>query len=356
MRPPPTLVRRAMIDPIWPPLATALAVLCLLVATVSAVAAPLTPRRRLLRLALLGAVYLTLDAGMVVCCALLCLRHPRGRRGDQARWSRRHHQLLRAALVVLLAAARRLVGFRVEVQEPPDQHRVSGSPLLVLARHGGPGDSFALVEMLMSRYRRRLAIVLTERLRWDPGLDIVLSRLQSCFVRPGHRDAILARLTRLAQDMTADDAILLFPEGGNWTPGRHSRAIARLTVAGRRRAAAAAASNPNVLPPHPGGVLACLAGRPDLNVAVVAHTGLEHLVSPLSIWRALPVREPMLVRWWYELAAALPRGASGQRDWLRRQWAMVDAWIGARKTAQEVPAETTDEPVPKYLAGSAADS
>lgn len=333
MRPPPTAVRRTLIDPMWPLVATALAVVFLLVAAISAIAAPLTRRRRLLRLALLAALYLSLDAGLVVCCAVLWIRHPVSARRDQVRWYRVHHALLRAALGLLLTAARQLLGFRIEVEEPPDQQRVSGRPLLVLARHGGPGDSFALVEMLTSRYGRRLTIVLTERLRWDPGLDVMLSRLPSCFVRRGNRDAITGRLTQLVQDMTGDDAILLFPEGGNWTPGRHQRVIARLAGAGRRRAAADAASNQHVLPPHPAGVLACLAGRRDLNVAVVAHTGLEHLVNPLSIWRALPVAEPMVVRWWYELAAALPRGTAGRRSWLRLQWAIVDAWIDARKAA-----------------------
>jgi 1-acyl-sn-glycerol-3-phosphate acyltransferase len=240
------------------------------------------------------------------------------------------------SLSVLLAAARRLLGFRVEVQEPPDQERISGHPLLVLARHGGPGDSFALVEMLMSRYGRRPAIVLTERLRWDPGMDVVLGRLPSCFVGTGRRDAVIARLTELAAGMDGNDAILMFPEGGNWTPGRHRRAIARLKGARRWRAAADAASNPHVLPPHATGVLACLAGRGDLNVAVVAHTGLEDLVGPVSIWRAVPVSEPMVVRWWYEPARELPRGAARRRDWLRLQWTIVDSWIDARKATRMV--------------------
>ena len=353
MRPPPTAIRRAVIDPVWPAIAAAAALIFILVAAVSSLAAPLTRRRRLLRFALLGALYLTLDSFLVVCCAALWLRYPLARRRDPATWSSRHEKLLRKSLAVLLSAARRLLGFRVEVQEPPDQDRISGVPLLVLARHGGPGDSFALVEMLMSRYGRRPAIVLTERLRWDPGLDVVLGRLPSCFVRSGNRDAIVARLTELAAGMDDNDAILMFPEGGNWTPGRHRRAIARLTGAGRWRAAADAASNPNVLPPHAAGVLACLAGRGDLNVAVVAHTGLEHLVSAASIWRAVPVSEPMLVRWWYEPAMALPRGAARRRDWLRLQWTIVDLWIDSRKATRTprrqgrvpAPAETAADPV-----------
>jgi 1-acyl-sn-glycerol-3-phosphate acyltransferase len=364
MRPPPTIIRRAVIDPAWPPVAAAMALVLLLVAGVSALAAPLTRRRRLLRFALLGALYLILDANLVVRCAVLWLRHPVASRRDPARWSEQHEKLLRGSLALLLGAARRLLGFRVEIQEPPNQDRISGQPLLVLARHGGPGDSFALVEMLMSRYRRRPAIVLTERLRWDPGMDVLLGRLPSCFVRPGRRDAILARLAEMARDMDRDDAILLFPEGGNWTPMRHRRVIARLTGAGRRRDAADAASNPNVLPPRAAGMLACLGSRGDLNVAVVAHTGLEDLVGPRSIWRAVPVTEPMLVRWWYEPVRELPRGAARRRDWLRLQWAIVDSWIDARKAARKprlrgrvaTDAESASDSVPDALAGSNADS
>jgi 1-acyl-sn-glycerol-3-phosphate acyltransferase len=364
MRPPPTVIRRAVLDPVWPSIAAAMALVLLLVAAVSALAAPLTRRRRLLRFALLGALYLILDASLVVCCAALWLRDPLAGHRDPARWSRRHEALLRTSLALLLAAARRLLGFRVEVQEPPDQDGISGHPLLVLARHGGPGDSFALVEMLMSRYRRRPAIVLTERLRWDPGMDLLLGRLPSCFVRRGGGPAAATRLTEMARDMDCDDAILLFPEGGNWTPGRHRRVIARLTRAGRRSDAADAASNKHVLPPRAGGVLACLAGRGDLNVAVVAHTGLDDLVGPMSIWRAVPVSEPMVVRWWYEPGKALPRGAASRRDWLRLQWAIVDSWIDARKAARKprlrgrvaTQAEPASDSVADALAGSNADS
>jgi 1-acyl-sn-glycerol-3-phosphate acyltransferase len=356
VRPPPTAVRRALIDPLWPPAAAILALVFLLVAAVSAIAAPVTKRRRALRFALLFALYLIMDAVLVIWSAALWLRSPLPSRRDPATWSRRHEALLRRSLAVLLGAARRLLGFRVEVEEPPDLGRLSGHPLLVLARHGGPGDSFALVEMLMSRYGRRPTIVLTERLRWDPGLDVVLSRLPSCFVRRGCRDSVTARLTELARDMDPGDAILMFPEGGNWTPGRHRRAIARLTGAGRRRAAADAASNPNVLPPHAAGVLACLAGRSDLNVAVVAHTGLDDLVSAGAIWRAVPVSEPMMIRWWYEPARELPRSAARRRDWLRLQWAIVDSWIDARKAARTVRPEGRGPAQAATEAGVVADT
>lgn len=180
-------------DPLWPVLAALLAAIFLLVAAAGAIAAPLTRHRRLLRLGLFGALYLVLDATLVLCCAGLWLRHPWPGRRDADDWSRAHQTLLRRALALLVAAARPAFGFRVEVQEPPGSYRISGLPLLVLSRHGGPGDSFALVEMLMSRYRRRPAIVLKETLRWDPGLDILLGRLPSCFVRRGDSVRVVSR-------------------------------------------------------------------------------------------------------------------------------------------------------------------
>ncbi len=336
MRPPPTLLRRAVLDPVWLPLATATAVLLLTTAAVAAVAAPLTRRRRLLRLALFGALYLAIDAGLVAGCAALWLRYPVAVLRDQARWSRLHRGLLRRALSVLVAAAGPLLGFRVEVQEPPDTELIAGSPLLVLARHGGPGDSFALVHLLMSRYQRRPLIAAKEALRWDPGLDVMLGRLPCCFIRQGNGARMASRLTELARSMDGDDAILLFPEGGNWTPRRHRHAIVRLRRAGRKQAAADAESNPNVLPPRSPGVLACLAGRPELGVAVVAHTGLEDLVNAARIWRALPLTSrPMTVRWWYEPAGTVPEADVDRRAWLRLHWAIVDSWIDARKAARD---------------------
>jgi 1-acyl-sn-glycerol-3-phosphate acyltransferase len=338
MRLPPAVIRRAVLDPIWVPLALGLAVVFLTLAAIATLILPRSRHRRLPRLCLFGALYLTVNAGMVLCCAALWLRYPVPGRRDQTRWSGLHVGLLERALSLLVAAARPLLGFRVEVQEPPDSHLIIGRPLLLLARHGGPGDSFALVQLLLSRYRRRPAIVLKETLRWDPGLDVLLGRLPSCFIRRGDRSKAPERLAALARAMRTDDAILLFPEGGNWTPGRHSRAIARLLHAGRRQAAADAAENRNVLPPQPTGMLACLSGRPDLTIAVAAHTGLEDLVSPALIWRALPVTaRPMIVRWWFQAGRSLPGTQDGRRDWLRLQWALVDAWIDARKAARSRP-------------------
>ena len=51
-------------------------------------------------------------------------------------------------------------------------------------------------------------------------------------------------------------ALVVFPEGGNWTPYRGQRAIDRLRRGGRPDLAERAATMPNVLPPHGSGTLA----------------------------------------------------------------------------------------------------
>jgi predicted acylesterase/phospholipase RssA len=55
-------------------------------------------------------------------------------------------------------------------------------PVLVLARHGGPGDSFALVHLLLTRYHRGVRIVLKDILQIDPLIDLLLNRLGCCFL------------------------------------------------------------------------------------------------------------------------------------------------------------------------------
>lgn len=355
MRPPPVAVRRSVIDPVWIPIAAVLVVMLLLTAGIGLVGAPLDRRLRVTRLALFAALYLALNAGLVLCCMALWLRHPiRSRRSDW-RWSRAHEGLLRWALSLLVAAARPLLGFAVEVREPPEGRLIAGRRLLVLARHGGPGDSFALLNLLMSRYGRRPAIVAKQTLRWDPGLDVLLGRLPCCFVDRGKGGRAPGQLAELARTMRLDDAILLFPEGGNWTPHRHRLAIARLRRAGRRHAAADAAENRHVLPPQQAGLLSCLAGQPNLDVMLVAHTGLDDIVSPRLAWRAVPVSAtPMIVRWWHEAAADLPDTDDDRKQWLRLQWAIVDAWIDSRKAATGRGQLAADVPVADALPGPAA--
>ncbi|MGH9114414.1 MAG: 1-acyl-sn-glycerol-3-phosphate acyltransferase [Acidimicrobiales bacterium] len=326
---PPRPARRALL-PLAIAVELALGIIFAVVAGVCCLAWPVTPRRRAARVAAFGALYLAVEAVTLLACGWYWLRMA-ARRRHPSWWIEVHAALLHRILTVLLGASRVLFGFRMELIEPLCTEVLDGDrPVLVLARHGGPGDSFALVEMLLGRYRRRPRIVVKELLALDPALDVILSRLGCVFVRRGDGKAIVAALSGIASCLEGRDAILLFPEGGNWTPSRRERAIDRLRGRGDRRGAEVAEQLEHLLPPRPAGVLACLAGRPGVDVVCVVHTGLEALVTPAQIWAHIPFDLPMTVSWWPARARPPLPGCDGGEEWLFGEWIAMDGWIGAQ--------------------------
>lgn len=345
VKPPPRLVRRTIIDPLFVPFAIALAATFALIVIVTALIAPLTPRRRVLRLAALALTYLCLDVALMVAGLALWLRSPLARRRDGQRWVEVHARLLQWALRAVLRAAHRLMGFETTVDPECEVPPFDGRPIVVLARHGGPGDSFALVWLLLERWKRIPRVVLKDALTWDPGLDVVLTRMSGCFLSPGSDSQDNVRcVVEHADGLSGNDAMLLFPEGGNWTPERHRRAVRRLRRAHRWRAARLAADRTHVLPPRPAGAAATLTSRPDLDVVVVAHAGLDHLTTVRAVWNAIPVATPMRVHWWVEPAGRIPTTESGITEWLDKQWSLVEDWVADDITLRDrVEAETVTQ-------------
>jgi 1-acyl-sn-glycerol-3-phosphate acyltransferase len=297
------------------------------------VTAPLTSRRRALRLSAFALSYVLVELASLTAAAFLWVRHAgphRARPDRRQRWVNANERLLGWALGRVLRAGQRTLGFEVLVVESSDTTALSGpDPVLVLARHGGPGDSFALVHLLLTRYHRGVRIVLKDILQVDPLIDVLLNRLDCCFLPSpsGEGGDMTARLAAMAHRLGPGEALLLFPEGGNWTPHRRQRAINRLRRDRKAEAARAATLMTNVLPPRPGGVLACLDARPDLRVVVVAHAGLDRIVSARQVWEHLPITTPMKVRAWP--TADVPAGDEARLAWLTLEWAVVDEWVDA---------------------------
>ncbi|WP_196780948.1 lysophospholipid acyltransferase family protein [Nocardioides sambongensis] len=130
---------------------------------------------------------------------------------------------------------------------------------------------------------------------------------------------------------------MLFPEGGNVTASRRARRIDSLRESGLDDLADRAAAMPHVMAPHAGGFATALEalesrGRAGA-VLVVAHTGLERLVTVRDIWRELPMDKTIVLGGWVTPIADLPPDPEQRAGWLFDQWGLVDAWIQQRTPA-----------------------
>jgi 1-acyl-sn-glycerol-3-phosphate acyltransferase len=199
-------------------------------------------------------------------------------------------------------------------------------PLIVLSRHAGPGDSLLLVHALLSQgFRPR--IVLRASLQWVPALDVILNRLPNHFVQEAAAGATSGAIGALADGMTAGDALVLFPEGRNFTPHRRTTSIARLEELGRHEDAERAREMRHVLVPRLGGTSAAVSAAPTADVIFVAHTGLEDLSSVVDLYRGVPMDASIRVKLWRVPAADVPQHQEDASAWIHDWWRRIDAWI-----------------------------
>lgn len=139
--------------------------------------------------------------------------------------------------------------------------------------------------------------------------------------------------------MHDDSVLIIFPEGGNWTPKRWERAIESLHEHGRHHRADQAARMANVLPPKAAGAAAALHARSDLTVVFVVHVGLGDLHSLGEIWRNVPLRRQVQATYWSVPSDELPSDATEVSSWLFDQWATLDTWISEHRSSVFPPTD-----------------
>jgi 1-acyl-sn-glycerol-3-phosphate acyltransferase len=359
---PPRLVRRIVLAPLAIVVAVAVIVLSPLLALLTLVVSLIgrarrrthPPSLRGLRVLAFAIIWLAAEASALFMCLGLWIASGFGGRLRTEPYQTRHYAVMRWFLDQIFAGAERTFGLRVEVDEPdPDAGERAARlarPVIVLSRHAGPGDSFLLVHQLLSVYGRRPRIVMKATMQLDPGVDVVTNRLPNVFIKPRQvgEKLFTEQIERLASGLDQAGALVIFPEGGNWTPGRWQRGIRRLERAGRRDLAARARQMPNLLPPRPGGALAAIAACPEADVIFVAHAGLDRLVSVGDVWRSLPIGAIVRAKWWRVPVGEVPRSADheAQVQWLYEWWKRIDAWISQNRP---------EEPEGLQTGGSGAD-
>jgi 1-acyl-sn-glycerol-3-phosphate acyltransferase len=289
-------------------------------------------RWRALRLLWMLVVYVSVESILLVVLLGLWLASGFGRRIRTPYFEGIHYDLVQGLMWVVFNEARRVLALRIETRGPsPDAH--PGTPLIVACRHAGPGDSFTLIHALMDWYHREPRVVLKDTMAWDPVIDVVLSRIPARFIKtnPGKGQDYESQIADLARGLDANDAFVIFPEGGNFTPERRRRGIERLRGRGLERMADRAAKMTNVLAPRPGGFLAALDAAPEADVVLVAHTGLDHVLTVRDVWRELPMDKVIVMRWWQVPREEIPAEREAQIEWLFGWWETIDAWIAENR-------------------------
>lgn len=295
----------------------------------AAALSPVLPGRwRALRLLWLAVVYLTFEALLLVVLLGLWLASGFGWRIRSPYFAGIHYDLVQGTLIVFFREARRVLALRIRT-DGPHPSRVPDGPVLVMCRHAGPGDSFILMYALLHWYTREPRVVLKNTLAWDPAIDVILNRVPARFISPDPAagEDLESQIAALATGLDVNDAFVIFPEGGNFTPERRDRAIARLRKLGLERMAVRAEEMTHVLAPRPGGVLAALEAAPDADVLMVAHTGLDHMLTIADVWRELPMDKQITMRWWHVSRAEIPADRDERIDWLYGWWERIDDWI-----------------------------
>ena len=329
-RPPPYLVRRLVLGPLL--VAGAVAALLALPVwlVVAAFASRFIPGRwRPLRVAWFLFVYVAIEALMLIVLFVVWVVSGFGWRIRAAAFQQFHYRLAAWWLRRVMGSARRTFNLVIEAENELAEG-TPGRPILVFSRHAGPGDSFLLIDGLLNGLGRRPRIILKDLLQLDPCIDVTLNRLPNRFIPSSGRagDAVVESISSLAAGMGPEGALVLFPEGGNFTERRKLRAIDKLDEIGRPGLADRAREFDHLLPPKPTGVATAIAAAPTADIVFVGHVGLEKLATARDLWRGIPMDSHVTSRLWTVAAEEVPPPPDLE-VWLYDQWQEIDDWIGA---------------------------
>ena len=328
---PPKLVRRLIIAPLVVAVEAIVVLLSPLLFLIAVLASPFTGGWRPVRALAIVLAGTTRHMVAIVACLGLWIASGFGRTIRSDRMQHAHYALMRwfvkGLYDTIVAVA------HVEVQ--PVDSDTGGAvlsehdrPVLLLGRHAGEGDTLLVIYELLCPHRRGPSIVMHERLRLDPLTDVLGERLPNRFVDPRGGDTE-RDIAELASTLGDDTALVIFPEGRNFSAAHRKRAIDRLTEAGHTQQADAAHKMQRVSAPRPGGALAAIDAAPRADVVILGHAGFPTGLK--DIWRQLPERQVIEVRLWHESADAIPDDRDAQIEWLYGWWETLDAWVSERE-------------------------
>ncbi len=342
---PPTPIRRPLTVSVWLVLSVIALVLSPLLLALAAIVGALTRRPQPMLLARLVVAYFARELGVLVACGMLWLASGFGFRMRSRRFQLLHYRLLRWFVHGLAKKALTLLDVDVVSEASDEAARAleADRPLLFFSRHAGPGDAALLVDLLITRYNRYPSVVFKDTLAIDPSVDLIGHRLPHAVLDTSDLAECEARIQEVTANLGPRGVLLLFPEGGNFTPDRRQKALPKLWRKGLWHEAKMASEMSHVLPPHPAGVLAALRGNPDADVIFGVHTGLGLAAFPRELWRHPPIGATLTERMWFESAAARPNDPDEQIAWLYAWWKRLDEWIEQQPSESQAQSPLTDK-------------
>jgi 1-acyl-sn-glycerol-3-phosphate acyltransferase len=330
-RVPPALVRRAVLAPLVVALDALVLLASPLLLLVAALLSPLFGGARPLRVTVIVVVYAWRHLEAVLALFGLWLRSGFGRRLGTDEMQAAHYDVLRRFVAGLYRAIVRVARVEVTTEESEAAYEAlssPGRPVVLLGRHAGEGDTLLVIHELLCRHDRGPRVVMHEALRIDPLIDVLGGRLPNRFVDPRGGDTEV-EIAAMARELDDRAALVIFPEGANFTEERRRRGIERLEEAGHEHEAAVARAMRHVSAPRPGGALAAIDAAPGADVVIMGHVGFPTGLG--EVWRLLPERQRIEVKLWHEPADTIPEGRDERIDWLFERWRRLDAWVDERR-------------------------
>ena len=268
-------------------------------------------------------VFLLCEAAGMFASLWIWIRH----RGDRQRFLDANYALQAWWAGTLYRAGVRLFSLKVEIE---GEDVPAEGPVLVFARHVSPIDNLLPAVLVSVEHGIRLRWVINRSLLRDPCLEIVGHRLPNCFVAnsSGDSESEIRRVESLGRELGPKDGVLIFPEGGLFSPSKRKRVIERLEAGGTEpELLEHARTLENLLPPRLGGSLALLDAARGVDVVFIAHTGLESATRYQSILGGELIGGTVRIRMSRISGDSIPTSREGRIAWLYERWHEVDDWV-----------------------------
>jgi len=329
------VVRRAVLAPAVVAVEVVLIVASPVLLALAVAASPFFGRWRPLRMLTIVLSFVVRHQVASVACLGLWVASGFGRGQAGEPMQRAHYAVLRWFVSGIYATILRYAHVDVRVvgsAEVEEALSAARRPVVMLSRHAGEGDTLLVLAHLLGRYGRRPRVVMHEALRLDPLIDMLGDRLPNRFVDPRGGDTEV-EIAAMSRDLEDRSAVLIFPEGGNFSERHRRKGIERLEGAGHAEQAEWARGMVHMSAPRPGGALAAIAAAPHADVVFAGHVGFPGSLG--EVWRLLPHEQTVEVRLWMAEAAELPAAHDERIDWLFGWWRTIDAWVAEQHSSPD---------------------